>query len=85
MRMRVIPSTFTDRELKQIEMPTLLLIGDREVIYSPQAALVRANTLMPNIRGRLVEDAGHALPMERPEVVNRYVSDFLMEIPRDGA
>ena len=84
MRMRVIPSMFTDRELKKIEMPTLLLIGDREVIYNPQAALARAKALMPNIRGRLVEDAGHALPMERPEVVNRCVSEFLMEIPRDG-
>ena len=82
MQMKVIPSVFTDRELKQVDMPTLLLVGDREVIYNPKAALARANALVPNIRGRLVEDAGHALPMERPETVNRYVSEFLGDSSR---
>jgi pimeloyl-ACP methyl ester carboxylesterase len=76
-KMKAIPSVFTDDELRKVEMPTLLLVGDREVIYNPEVALARAKALVPSICSRLVEDAGHALPMERPEVVDRYVLEFL--------
>ena len=34
----MFPTVYTDKELRQIELPTLLLIGDREKIYHPKKA-----------------------------------------------
>jgi pimeloyl-ACP methyl ester carboxylesterase len=73
----VTPRVYTDDELRQIKAPTLLLIGEREVIYDPQAALKRALALMPNIQGHIVPGASHALTWDRSEVVNARMLEFL--------
>lgn len=36
------PTVYTDEELRALLMPTLLLVGEREVIYSPRSVLARA-------------------------------------------
>ncbi len=40
--MRIMPSVFSDDELRALHVPVLLLIGDHEVIYDPAKALARA-------------------------------------------
>ena len=40
--LRVIPTVFSDGELRAMHVPTLLLVGDHEVIYDPATALARA-------------------------------------------
>jgi pimeloyl-ACP methyl ester carboxylesterase len=52
-------------------VPTTVLLGDREVIYGggPQAALARAQTLIPNVRAHLLPNAGHILTADAPEIV----------------
>ena len=44
---------FSDHDLRAMRVPTLLLIGDREVIYDPTTALARARRLIPNFEGDL--------------------------------
>lgn len=41
-RSATYPTVFVDEELKRLRMPTLLLIGDHEVLYHPQVALAQS-------------------------------------------
>lgn len=74
---RVWPTPFSDVELKHIEVPTLLLIGDQEVIGDPNLAVNRAKGLMQNIRAVIIPNANHGLPMEEPALVNKLILDYL--------
>jgi pimeloyl-ACP methyl ester carboxylesterase len=73
----VQPTVFTDAELAGLQAPTLLLIGDREVIYDPRAALARARRLIPRLTAGLLPDASHLLSAERAESVNDRIVAFL--------
>lgn len=73
----VFPTVYTDEELRGLNLPTLLLIGDHEVIYDPAKALDRARRLIPGIEADLVQSAGHLLNMEQPDVVNARILAFL--------
>jgi len=72
-----LPPTFTDDQLKQVSVPTLLLFGEHEVIYDYKAALARAKKLIPNIEMDIIPGAGHASPLDQPELVNACILDFL--------
>ena len=74
---RVLPTAFTDDELRQIKANTLLLIGEEEVIYNPEVAVNRAKQLMQNIEAKVVPNASHGLPMEQAELVNEHILGFL--------
>ena len=73
----MFPTVYTDEELKQIEMPTLLLIGAGEKIYNPRKAIERARRLMPNLTYEIILNAGHTLNMEQPEIINARILEFL--------
>ena len=74
---RVLSTTFTDDELRQIKSDTLLLIGGKEVIYDPRAAVNHAKQLIQNIQAEVIPNASHGLPMERPELVNERILSFI--------
>ncbi len=76
----LFPAPLTDDELASIRMPTLILIGEDERLYDPAAALERARLLIPSVDARLVPQASHLLPMERPGFVDAAIEAFL-----DGA
>ncbi|MHA6487859.1 alpha/beta fold hydrolase [Bacillus cabrialesii] len=71
------PYVFTDRELKSIAVPMLLMFGEHEVMYHQQMALERASILVPGIQAEIVKHAGHLLSLEQPEYVNQRVLSFL--------
>jgi len=66
-----------DEEVSSIKNPTLLLVGDQEVIYNGQKALNRARRLMPNIETELVQNCGHEITTEKPDFVCKRVMRFL--------
>ncbi|MEG7336328.1 alpha/beta fold hydrolase [Bacillus sp. 0102A] len=70
------PYVFTDRELRSIAVPMLLMFGEHEVMYHQQMALERASILVPGIQAEIVKNAGHLLPLEQPEYVNQRVLSF---------
>jgi len=76
----LFPAPLTDDELASIRTPTLILIGEDERLYDPAAALERARLLIPSVDARLVPQASHLLPMERPGLVDAAIEAFL-----DGA
>jgi len=73
----MFPTVFTDEELKQIELPALLLIGAGEKIYNPKKALDRAQRLMSRLTVEIIPNVGHTLNMEQPEIINARVLKFL--------
>jgi len=64
-------------EWKQIQIPTLLLVGDSEILYDPRRALKQAKKLIPHIETELVSHAGHLLNSDQPEKVVETVLRFL--------
>jgi len=76
-QIRVLPTVFTNDELRQVKAYTRLLIGGKEVIYDPEVAVKRAQQLIPNIKAEVVPNASHSLPMEQAEWVNEHILEFL--------
>ena len=75
----VWPRVFTDEELRSVSVPTLLLIGDREVIYDPRVAIGRATRLIRRIEAAIIPNASHFLTFDQSESVDARVLSFLKQ------
>jgi pimeloyl-ACP methyl ester carboxylesterase len=73
----VFPQVFHDEELRGLSVPSLILIGEEEMVYDPKAALDRATRLIPNVQPELIPDAGHILGMEQAELVDAHILEFM--------
>lgn len=76
-RTKLFVSYINDDELGQITVPVLLLIGDQDIQYDAEQAVNRARKLIHGIEAKVIPHAGHGLPLEKPEIVNALVLDFL--------
>ena len=74
----VMPSVFTDEELRQIKNPVLMLIGDQDRLNPPRV-LEQARRLIPQIETEIILNAGHLLSIEQPALVDRRILKFLTE------
>ncbi|WP_257459547.1 alpha/beta fold hydrolase [Archangium lipolyticum] len=81
-RLQARPGPFPEEELRRLLAPTLLLVGDKEVITSGPALVARARQLVPHVQAELVPNAGHLLSGEQPEHVNARVVRFLEDLAR---
>lgn len=58
-----------------VEAPTLFMIADDDLVSIEHASeVVRA---LPDAQLAIVPGTSHALPMEKPDLVNRMITDFL--------
>jgi pimeloyl-ACP methyl ester carboxylesterase len=57
--------------------PTLVMAGDHDVVRLDHTALIAAR--IPGAQLAVVPDASHMLMLERPEVVNLLLREFLAE------
>ncbi|MEO8679856.1 MAG: alpha/beta hydrolase [Vicinamibacterales bacterium] len=73
----VPPRVLSRRELRAIRAPTLLLIGEKEVIYEPEATLARALAAMPGLQAEIVPGANHMAALTRPDEVSARIVAFL--------
>jgi pimeloyl-ACP methyl ester carboxylesterase len=80
----VLPTPYTDEELKGVKTPTLLLIGQQEALYDPVPGLARANRLIPDIKAELIPQADHELAISQHQVVDARILEFLKESPMAG-
>lgn len=80
---RVLPAVVPDEKLRTIQVPTLLLIGDHEVISDPARALERAHRLIPDFEGELVPGCRHDMCASRHDIVDARVLEFLKRAPID--
>ena len=79
--LRVMPVMFPDDQLRAMRVPTLLLIGDHEVICDPAHALTRARRLFPDVQGELVPRSSHDMCFSQHRIVDARVLAFLKNMP----
>ena len=80
---RVMPAVVSDDALRTMTVPTLLLIGEHEVISNPARALERARRLLPEFEGELVPECRHDMVSSQRDVVDARVLDFLKNTRTD--
>jgi pimeloyl-ACP methyl ester carboxylesterase len=73
------PTVFSDEELKKINTPVLLLIGDHEVIYKPEDAIRRATQLVAGLRAEIIPNANHIAEYTAADWVNAKILEFFAE------
>ncbi len=72
------PGLIGDEELGQISSPTLVLMGEDEGFFPPQAALLRAHARIPGlVAAELVPAAGHLMTADQPVLLRQKVLAFL--------
>jgi pimeloyl-ACP methyl ester carboxylesterase len=73
------PDIFTDEQLRSLQAPTLLLIGQQEVIYDVPATLERARRLVPHLEADLIPNASHEMTYSQAGVVDEHILQFLKD------
>lgn len=67
---------FSEKKIKKLKMPVLVLIGDHDVI-NDEKCLRKAHELLPQAETAIIKDAGHFISVDQSETVNKLVLDFL--------
>jgi N-formylmaleamate deformylase len=62
--------------VKAIDVPILLVIGDRSPVVTPEMA-TELGRLNPGVQIEQVQNAGHGLPYEQPERLGEVVASFV--------
>jgi pimeloyl-ACP methyl ester carboxylesterase len=75
----------TDRrnDLKRITVPTLVLVGEDDVI-SPPAEARELTASLPAAALEVIPEAGHLAPYENPAAANLAILRFLSQLDRQG-
>lgn len=73
----VIPKVISKEKLKTIQVPTFLLMGEKEVIYNPKKALMQAKASIPHIETLMLPNTSHYLFIEDANKVNDSIVNFL--------
>jgi pimeloyl-ACP methyl ester carboxylesterase len=66
-------------DLPKLAVPTLVLVGEEDVIAPPAEAKAMAESI-PNARLEVIPHAGHMSPYENPSVVNAAILRFLKSL-----
>ncbi len=77
-RMPVTPTVLSDDELRQVTVPTLLIVGENEKLYDADSAVFRIISLAPRIKTVIINGAGHDLTIVKSDQVNDTIIDFLL-------
>ncbi|HSA60155.1 MAG TPA: alpha/beta fold hydrolase, partial [bacterium] len=72
--------TDTTESLKRINIPTLVLVGEKDQITPPSAALSLKEKI-PNAQMHVIPTAGHLSNLENPAEFNQRLAAFCREIP----
>lgn len=67
-------------DLAAIPVPTLIIVGEQDVITPPALAEKMAKSIT-NATLAIIKDAGHMAPMEQPDDVSRVMRRFLEKLP----
>lgn len=75
----VNPTVLTDRELTEVPVPILYIVGENETVYNAHEAISRFNKVNPEIQTELMSDTGHDLMFTHTDRFNSIVLDFMAE------
>ncbi len=69
---------YAPEELTMIEMPVLIMAGGKPILYDdPEVFKTNAKNALPHAEILIVPEAGHGLNMEKSDVVNSKIIEFL--------
>jgi pimeloyl-ACP methyl ester carboxylesterase len=71
--------TDTTHSLNNIKLPALVICGSEDKLSPPDVMKSMADQI-PKSKFVLVEEAGHMTPIEKPEVVNNAIKEFLLKL-----
>lgn len=80
-KLQVSPQPPAFKRLSEIKMPTLFIVGDRDVSVM-ELMTRRLNSLMPGSKMVLLQGADHIANMSKPEEFSRTVLEFLESAAR---
>lgn len=63
-------------KLRQIHIPTLIIVGEEDLPRPPKEAR-EMTKLLPNARLEIIPKSGHICTVEQPDYVNEILEDFL--------
>ncbi|WP_438447544.1 alpha/beta fold hydrolase [Gorillibacterium sp. sgz5001074] len=75
--LQVMPSVFPKEEFQNFHTPTMLIVGDKEVIYPAHKAVANAKTVIPHLEARVIPGASHSLTIEHAGNINELTKLFL--------
>jgi pimeloyl-ACP methyl ester carboxylesterase len=75
-----LSSKNTFEKISKINIPVLIITADADLLAPPGLMKIWAKYIK-NHQWRVIEDAGHAMNWEKPEIFNRYVVEFLKNNP----
>ena len=70
----------TPAELAGYAIPTLVIVGENDIVVPPDAAR-KVCAYLPGARLEIVAGAGHSVYFEQPEAFNRLLDRFLDSLP----
>jgi pimeloyl-ACP methyl ester carboxylesterase len=77
---QVFPRVYSREEFAQIRAKTLLILGDKEVVYNDlHSAITSARKLIPNVEVQVIPDAHHIAALAQPEKVNQRLLHFFAD------
>lgn len=68
---------FSNNELKSLQMPVLVLIGDDDMINEKRT--IEIANMLPKGKGEIIQNAGHFLSIDQAETVNEKMLAFLKQ------
>lgn len=72
------PTVLTDQDWQKLSVPTLFMVGEHEVMYSPQDAVRRLDRGAPQkVTSVIVPNADHHMAIVQPDWVSNNVIKFL--------
>jgi len=66
-------------KLRRIDVPTLILAGENDTLAPPRFSRM-LHDIIPNSKLIMIENTGHYLVLERPQLVNAEILKFLKSI-----
>jgi pimeloyl-ACP methyl ester carboxylesterase len=71
------PTAVQDSQIRELQTPTLFLVGENEKTFSPYKAVQRINQVAPQIKTDILPHAGHDLNFAQAKLINQKVLEFL--------
>ena len=74
-----MPSNVKMPDMKNYSAPTLLIAGEKDVMFPGEKVIARAKTMIPNLQTYLLKDSGHmcSLSSEKYKNVLEMIAEFL--------
>jgi pimeloyl-ACP methyl ester carboxylesterase len=72
----VPPTVLKDGDWEKMKVPVLFLVGENEVLYSPQEAVKRLKKVAPGVKTVIIPDSSHDITHSQADLVNKQILHF---------